>query len=172
MSDRSYVSIVFYDCPPDKWNEVVEVLEKHGIQTGNNGHGVLVNNDMPIFPIEIVDEEVRLGSMADACREISDISAKIIFWAMQDAYYESYGDRCIQVEEGFDCREVDNSAHVPLPSGLITKLAQQATSKEDLESLLLKEIGEPYVAAAMEWREEKRKPQYVIEEMPTLTDVT
>lgn len=158
MSDRSYVTIMFYDCPPAEWQDIVDTLVRHGINVGETPG---------TFPVDIVDEEVRLGSLSDACTEIAKDHPKAIFWGQQDAYYEYYGDRCIQVEEGYSWKETDNSGNVPLTAANIMTIAQ-GCEPQDLEAQLLEAIGHQHMVAALEWREGKRKPQYVIEEMPTL----
>lgn len=168
MSDRSYVSIMFYDCPVDEWDDVINILNTHGI------NAIFSNQDRadcgkPNFRLEIIDEEVRLGSMSEACAEMSKAHPRAIFWGQQDAYYEYYGDRCVQVEEGYSWKETDNSGHVPLSNERLTALIEEAGSDvEKLKNLLHEHFGTEHFNAILEWRDGVRTRQYVIEEMPTL----
>jgi hypothetical protein len=162
MGDRSYASITFYDCPPDEWKSVLDILKQHSVDPGSA-------YEETTFPIEIIEEELRLGSLSDACAVIAAKHPKAIFWGQQDAYYEYYGDRCIQVEEGYSWLEVDQSGHAPLTADTINKIAS-ITPPEKLKDALLAAIGDSFVNAATEWRDGVRKPQYVINETPTLED--
>jgi hypothetical protein len=164
MSDRSYANIVIYYCPEDAWRKALSILR---------GNSIDADLDTPYpteWPIEFVDEELRLSTMADACRELQLEIQEIIFWANQDAYYEYPGDRCIKVDGlPYSHVEPDNMGHVPVSPEFLDDLAQQHETKEDLVAALHEYLGTLALRRACEYRDGTRTPPFVINEVPTLT---
>lgn len=165
MSDRSYATVTFYWCTPADWPKVVECFNQHG--------GMTVPEDMNEYPKEwpytITDDEVRLTTLHDILKDVAS-QTDAIFWGAQDSYFEYLGDLDIQVEEGYFHGEPDNTGSLPMYVEHLTSLIASVDSLEALQVLIDEKAGTKFLKAAIEWRDGVRKPQFVIDEQPTITD--